>query len=82
MIYWTELHTASDAQVKVVIAKTRWLLDWLSGEGKPLAGFEREIVWVSSGATSFTRGSPQQKQMAAAGLRHVGSKLHIRNQRG
>lgn len=81
VVYWTELHTASDSQVKVVIAKARWLLDWLKKSGQELDPFERDIVWVSSGSTRFTLTSPQQKQMAAAGLRHVGSKLRIRNQR-
>ena len=44
VIYWTELHTATDGEVRVVIAKTRWLLGWLKGAGKCLAKFEREIV--------------------------------------
>jgi hypothetical protein len=82
VVYWTELHTASDSEVKVVIAKARWLLAWLKNGGSNLAGFERDIVWVSSGATTFTLTSPQRKQMAAAGLRHVGARLSIRNQRG
>jgi hypothetical protein len=81
MIYWTELHTASDSQVKVVIAKVQWLLAWLKGQGKCPATFERDIVWVSSGATTFTLTSPQKKAMAAAGLRHVGLKLRIRKRR-
>lgn len=82
VVYWTELHTASDSEVKVVIAKVRWLLGWLKNGGHELEPFERDIVWISSGSTTFTLTSPQQKQMAAAGLRHVGSKLRIRNQRG
>jgi hypothetical protein len=80
-VYWTELHTASDSQVKVVIKKAQWLVCWLKNEGHPLAGFERDILWVSSRATSFNLTGYQQKQMAAAGLRHVGSKLRIRNKR-
>jgi hypothetical protein len=80
-IYWTELHTASDSQVKVVIKKAQWLINWLKKGGQPLADFERDILWVSSGKTSFNLTGYQQKQMAAAGLRHVGSKLRIRNQR-
>jgi hypothetical protein len=82
VIYWTELHTASDSQVKVVIAKVQWLLGWLKGDGQLLSAFERDIVWVSSGRTSFTLSSPQKKQMATAGLRHVGLRLRIQNQRG
>lgn len=81
VVYWVELHTASDSQVKVVINKAQWLLEWLKGQGKPLAGFEKEIVWVSSGATTFTRSSPQRKLMAQAGLHHVGGKLRIPTKR-
>lgn len=77
VVYWVELHTASDSQVKVVIKKAAWLLQWLRNQGHPLAAFEKEIVWVSSGSTSFTRSSPQRKLMAQAGLRHVGGKLRI-----
>lgn len=79
VVYWVELHTASDSEVKVVIKKARWLLNWFKNEGKVLAKFERDIVWVSSGATTFTLSSPQKKQMAEAGLQHVGAKLRIYN---
>ena len=81
-IHWVELHTASDSEVQRVIRKARWLLNWLKTHGKLLNQFEREIAWVSSGATTFTLNAPQKKQMAAAGLIHRGSKLRIRNQRG
>lgn len=81
VIYWTELHTASDSEVKVVVRKAVWLRDWLRSGGKKLAGFERDIVWVSSGPTSFQLTGPQRKQMAEAGLRHVGGRLRIRNKR-
>lgn len=80
-VYWVETHTASDSQVKKVIKKAQWLLNWLKTDGKNLAQFEREILWVSSGATSFTLISPQKKQMALAGLKHCGSKLRILDQR-
>ncbi len=81
-IYWVETHTASDHEVDRVIRKARWLLDWLKGPGKRLAQFEREVVWVSSGATTFTLTAPKKKRMAEAGLLHRGLKLAIRNERG
>ena len=81
-VYWVETHTANDSQVKVVIRKAQWLLAWLKNGGRPLNKFERDIVWVSSGATKFTLTAPQKKQMAAAGLRNCGSRLRIRGQRG
>jgi len=77
VIYWAEMHTANDSQIEKVIAKAKWLRDWLRVEGRLLAEFECDIVWVSSGPTTFTGHSPRAKQMAAAGLRHVGSKLRI-----
>jgi hypothetical protein len=81
VIYWVELHTASDSEVKVVIKKAQWLLEWLANEGRLLAGFERDIVWISSGPTTFTLSSTQKKRMAASGLKHVGGKLRISNRR-
>ena len=81
VVYWVELHTASDSEVKVVIKKALWLLSWFKNKGKTLVKLEKDIVWVSSGATTFTLSSPQKKQMAEAGLRHVGAKLRIRNKR-
>lgn len=81
VIYWTELHTANDSEIKVVIKKALWLRGWLKTDGRNLTEFERDIVWVSSGPTSFQLTGPQRKQMAQAGLRHVGRCLRIRNKR-
>lgn len=77
VIYWVELHTASDSQIKVVVKKAEWLLNWLRRKGKMLNTFEREIVWVSSGATRLSPNATQKKQMAEAGLRQLGGFLHI-----
>lgn len=81
VIYWTELHTASDGEVNTVIEKTRWLLEWLKNEGANLNGFERDIVWVASGATTFTNFSTQRKKMAKEGLIFGGSHLRIKEHR-
>lgn len=81
VIYWVELHTGSDSEIKVVIRKARWLRDFLKGPGKKLAAFEREILWVSSGATKLSPSAPQKKLMAQVGLRQVGGVLRIPKQR-
>ena len=81
-VYWVELHTASDSQVSAVIRKTQWLFNWFKGPGRDLAAFERDVLWISSGATKFTLGAPQRRQMAQAGLRHVGGRLRILDLRG
>ena len=80
-VYWVELHTAATSEVEVVIRKARWLLDWLKNGGKRLAVFEKEILWVSSGATHFTLGATQKKRMAEAGLQHAGNRLRIPDRR-
>ena len=76
-IYWIEIHTANDKEVKVVLAKLHWLKDWLAGAGNLLNGFRRDYIWVSSGATSFTLNAPQLKQFAQLGLQHKGRVLRI-----
>jgi len=76
-VYWVEIHTASDKEIKVVLKKLGWLKNWLAGDGKLVAEFERDFVWVSSGATSFTSDSPQVKQFAQLGLQQRGSVLRI-----
>ena len=81
VIYWVELHTGSSSEIKVVIKKAQWLLTWFKGSGKKLAAFERDILWVSSGATKLSPSAPQKKQMAQAGLRQVGGQLRIPNNR-
>lgn len=80
-VYWVEIHTASDREVNVVLNKLRWLREWLAGDGRLLARFERDFIWVSSGATSFTLGAPQLKQFAQLGLQHKGGVLRIRSRR-
>jgi hypothetical protein len=76
-VYWIEIHTANDEEVKVVLDKLRWLRAWLTGDGKFLDQFERDFIWVSSGATSFTLDAPLVKQFAQLGLQHKGKVLRI-----
>lgn len=77
-VYWVEIHTADDKEIKVVLNKLRWLLQWLKDGGRPLSHFERDFIWVSSGATSFSPTAPQVKRFAELGLQHRGRVLHIR----
>lgn len=76
-VYWVEIHTANDKEVNVVLNKLRWLRAWLATEGKLLNQFERDFIWVSSGATSFTLDAPQLKVFAQLGLQHKGRVLRI-----
>jgi hypothetical protein len=82
VIYWVEIHTAGDKELKKVLKKLTWLRGWLSGKGALLKSYEREFVWIASGATSFTDFSTQKKQLIDAGLTFVGRRFHIRKKRG
>lgn len=72
VVYWIEVHPASSGEIRVVLAKLRWLLDWLEQDAPTLDKFRKEIIWVSSGATSFTPSAPQRKEMAQQGLQQKG----------
>ena len=76
-IYWVEIHTAADKEVKVVLRKLDWLRKWLESDGNLLDQFDREFIWVSSGVTTFTPESPQRKRLAQSGLQHKGGLLRI-----
>ena len=80
-IYWVETHTGSDDQIKVVLKKLAWLKTWMRRDGQHLASFERDIIWVSSGHTLFTKGSAQVKTLAQNGLIYSGAVLRIPNER-
>ena len=80
-LYWVELHTASDSEVEVVLAKLRWLRRWLEADGKLLNAFEKDFVWVSSGDTHFTLNAPQRRAFADLALRQTGGVLRIPRKR-
>jgi hypothetical protein len=77
VVYWFEVHPASDGEVKVVLAKLTWLKTWLRENSVPLGSMRRNFIWISSGRTSFTSTSPQQRQFALQGLQHTGGHFRI-----
>lgn len=80
IVYWVEVHPASDREIKVVLAKLEWLKNWLRNAAPLLNAMRREFVWISSGKTSFTLTSTQQKRFALLGLQHKGRVLRIPNE--
>ncbi len=77
MIYWVEVHPASLREVDVVAQKFAWLKGWLLTDGRRLREFDPQYIWVSSGETAFTQGSPQVRSLAQKGVRSVGRRLSI-----
>jgi len=80
-VYLVETHTASDSEFETVLRKAAWLQQWFRANGKFLARFEKDIVWVSSGSTRLTLSDPKRKRMAELGLRCCGQNLHIPNEK-
>jgi hypothetical protein len=72
VIYWIEVHPAADGEIKVVLAKLEFLQSWLCSAGRKLDVMPWVFIWVSSGKTSFTRTSPQQKRLSQHGLEQKG----------
>ncbi len=77
VVYWIEIHPARSGEINVVLGKLAWLKSWLHQSAPHLQAMERVFVWVSSGKTSFTLSSPQQKRFALLGLRHQGRVFKI-----
>jgi hypothetical protein len=81
-VYWIEIHPASSGEVDVVLRKLAWLRTWLCTSAPKLDALRREFIWISSGKTSFTLTSPQQKRFAQQGLQHKGRVFRIPNSVG
>jgi hypothetical protein len=77
VVYRVEVHPASPGEIKVVLAKLKWLTEWLGQNARHLDAMYREFIWVSSGKTSFTLSAPQRKQFALLGLQHKGRVFKI-----
>jgi hypothetical protein len=70
-VAWVEVHPASSLHVEPVLAKLRWLREWLKSHGRGMSGLPRTFFWVASGAVSIRPGTPQHKRLAQEGLRLV-----------
>lgn len=76
IVHWIEVHPAGGGNnVSQMQNKLNWLRGWL--HGKPLANYERQVVWVASGKSAFNARDPQLKALAQAGLRFAGGHYAI-----
>lgn len=77
VVFWVEVHPASSGDIARVREKFVWLQAWLKGDAHRLRGFEAQFVWISSGKTTFTQGSPAIRRLAQEGVRAVGRVLKV-----
>ncbi len=74
--YWIEVHPASSTKnIVEVEKKLAWLSGWL--QGKPLGKYQKDVVWVASGKSTYNTRSPAIKALAAKGCRFVGGHLTL-----
>lgn len=77
MVFWVEVHPATEGEIDAVLAKLAWLKQWLRDSAEALNGFPREFVWISSGRAAITQKSPKLKRLALAGGVFKGGYLRI-----
>lgn len=69
--YYVEVHPATDGQVKVMMAKKKWLIDWLQIEAQSLDAYPSaspRLYWIQSGRNGLTKGSIEYRRAAQTGL--------------
>jgi hypothetical protein len=78
-VVWVEVHPASHSGVSDMLAKVRWLEQWLQTEAPNLELINsRCYYWVSTDARiSITEHSTQGRQLAAAGIRRPVRRLEL-----
>lgn len=77
IIYWLEIHPATDAEVRVVLQKLDWLRNWMKEMAPALCDFTGKYVWLSSGKTAFTPSGMHKKKLAQKGLIHAGQRIRL-----
>lgn len=82
MVYWIEVHPATEGDIVAILRKHNWLAAWLKSSAPELNSLHRNFVWVSSNKTSFTQSSPQGKRLAQHGLMLAGRHFKIPNVAG
>lgn len=78
-VVYIEIHpAASGANIREMIAKVRWLRQWLAGRAPALHALPKwqpAFVWIASGRTALLPSSTQRAALADAGLKPQG---HLR----
>lgn len=67
-IHWIEVHPANTKNVDEVIAKLRWLKDWLPTHALALHQLRGDFIWIASGEMRILKTSPQFRRLASTGI--------------
>ena len=70
--YYLEVHPATAGEVRNVVAKKAWLVDWLGKKAKALDAYpsaKQKFTWVPSGKFGLSKTSREYRMIATRGLR-------------
>ena len=67
--FFVEVHPASTSEVSKIIAKKKWLIDWLRSQSSPLLDREHSFHWIASGKVDIRKGSRQEKLLNLSGIK-------------
>lgn len=77
-IWWIEVHPASTSDVKTMLAKKKWLVQWLRKSAPNLNALKNcGFHWVASGKVAILKNSPQARRLAQSGIRQPVKYLEI-----
>ncbi len=78
--YYMEVHPAYTNEVDTVIAKFKWLKNWLSKDGASLNAINvpTPFHWIASGKVSISPRSAYANRLARAGLAMPKSRLVLK----
>lgn len=68
--YFVEVHPATAGEVKVVVAKYKWLIWWLREHATALNDIKpKSYHWIPSGVMAIQRGSRYERQCTNIGIK-------------
>lgn len=72
--YFVEVHPAGTSEVETVLAKLKWLREWLSTQAPELVKMQSPVdtfVWIHLDGMHILPGSPQAMRLSQSGLKLV-----------
>ena len=80
-VVYIEVHpAASGANINEILAKVRWLRQWLANQASALQALPRHsaaFIWIASGSVDLRPSGAQRRALAEAGIKPM-SHLHLK----
>lgn len=70
-VYYMEVHPACTSEVGTVIAKKKWLMQWIKNEASALGNLKQNSVfyWIQTANNTILKNSRQERLLAQNGIR-------------